>query len=246
MYSRTHRSLVYVHGSTFCVMNDQPERQRNLDLGMETQFGLFLDCKEVQNKFQSCDKCTKGILKEAKSSLNLQSEWRKKKCKSCTCWMCNMDSTLLKYIPENNYPSKYFEGTLDRGKFLLVGSLALATCLALVFALGLEKGLEMGLVFDLALDLVRNLVRRLSLGLLLGLLPGLTLDFKLCLAFGSVLGLALGLELDFFLYLALDLALELMLGMVLGLMLELELELGLVRTLALGLAPKMVLSLLLG
>ena len=122
MYSRTHnKTLVNVHGSIFCVLNDQPERRSNLDLGngnstVHGRFGLLLDCKQVQDKIQSCVKCTKGIIKEAKSSINLQSEWRKKKCKSCTCWMYNMDSKLLKYIPEKNYPNEYFGGTLDRGK----------------------------------------------------------------------------------------------------------------------------------
>lgn len=121
MYSRTHKTLVNVHGSIFCVMNDQPERRSNLDLGngnstVHGRFGLLLDCKQVQDKIQSCVKCTKGIIKEAKSSINLHSEWRKKKCKSCTCWMYNMDSKWLKYIPEKNYPNEYFGGTLDRGK----------------------------------------------------------------------------------------------------------------------------------
>ena len=103
------------------MMNDQPERRSNLDLGngnstVHGRFGLLLDCKQVQDKIQSCPKCTKGIVKEAQSFLNMESLWRQKKCKSCSCWLYNMDSKLLNYIPEKNYPSEHFKGTLYKGK----------------------------------------------------------------------------------------------------------------------------------
>jgi hypothetical protein len=116
MYSRSHQSLVNVHANIFCVMNDQPERRSNLDLGngnstVHGRFGMLLDCKQVQDKIRSCTKCTKKITEEAKTVLNINSNWRKKKCKDCTCWLYDLDSKLLRYVPEKNYPTQYIKGT---------------------------------------------------------------------------------------------------------------------------------------
>ena len=118
MYSRSHKSLVNVHANIFCVMNDQPERRSNLDLGngnstVHGRFGMLLDCKQVQDKIRSCNKCTKTITAEAKTVLNINSNWRKKKCKVCTCWLYDLNSKLLRYVPEKNYPTQYMKGTID-------------------------------------------------------------------------------------------------------------------------------------
>jgi hypothetical protein len=118
MYSRSHKSLVYVHANLFCVMNDQPERRSNLDLAngnstIHGRFGILLDCKQVQDSIRSCKKCTKNIINEAKNLVNINSNWRKKKCKVCSCWLYDLDSKLLRYFPEKNYPKQYMDGTVD-------------------------------------------------------------------------------------------------------------------------------------
>ena len=69
MYSRAHTSLVNVHAELFCVMNDQPERRSNLNLGngnatCHGRFGYIIDCKQVKDKIRSCYFCRTDINNE--------------------------------------------------------------------------------------------------------------------------------------------------------------------------------------
>lgn len=72
MYSRSHKSLVYVHGEIYCVLNDQPERRGNLKLAngnsiIHGRFGYLIDCRQVINGIRSCDTCSQSIIDEATS-----------------------------------------------------------------------------------------------------------------------------------------------------------------------------------
>ena len=116
MYSRSNRSLVYIHADIFCVMNDQPERRFNLDLSngnssLHGCFGLLLDCKKVKDYIRSCDQCQKSILLEATTN-KFQKKWRSKKCKKCTAWLYNIESKLLHYEPDQQYPLSMMEQKL--------------------------------------------------------------------------------------------------------------------------------------
>ena len=117
MYSRSHKSLVYVHADIFCVMNDQPERRTNLHLSNGNSsvhgcFGLLLNCKMVQNYIRSCDLCKNSIIKEANTNKINNNKWRSKKCKKCTAWLYNIESPLLHFSPEKSFPLSLLDNKL--------------------------------------------------------------------------------------------------------------------------------------
>jgi hypothetical protein len=73
MYSRSHKSLVHVHGEIFCVLNDQPERRGNLKLAngnsmIHGRFGYLIDCRQVINGIRSCVTCSQSVIEEATST----------------------------------------------------------------------------------------------------------------------------------------------------------------------------------
>jgi hypothetical protein len=112
MYSRSHNSLVYVHGNIFSVLNDQPERRSNLTLAngnskVHGRFGLLLDCGQVQQYIRSCKGCTESIIDEAMENPKQHYEWRLKRCIKCTAWLFDINSKLLQYKPDKQFPTMY-------------------------------------------------------------------------------------------------------------------------------------------
>ena len=118
MYSRSHNSLVYVHGNIFSVMNDQPERRTNLTLAngnskVHGRFGLLLDCAQVQNYIRSCKACSESIIDEAMDIQKESYKWRSRNCIICTGWLFNMKSKLLHYEPDKQFPSIYLSNNTN-------------------------------------------------------------------------------------------------------------------------------------
>jgi hypothetical protein len=113
MYSRCYKEEVKIYLDFFCIMNDQPERRKNLSLALgnsslHKRMGYIMDYKQLVNVIRSCSRCTKSICNEfigiciGKQKNNYS--WRKKTCTKCTSWLHNMDSRLLSYIPDKSYP----------------------------------------------------------------------------------------------------------------------------------------------
>lgn len=126
MYSRSHKSVVYVHGDIFCIMNDQPERRGNLKLAngnslYHGRFGYIINFKKVQQFMVSCDVCTKSIICETNSSMNNSNqrfEWRENTCQKCTGWMYHMNDKMLQFKPDKDFPIDIFKDDVRDG-FLL-------------------------------------------------------------------------------------------------------------------------------
>ena len=69
IYSRAYKESISVCVDYYCIMNDQPERRKNLGLALgnsayHKRMGYVMDYKQVQNVIQSCDRCTKSIFDE--------------------------------------------------------------------------------------------------------------------------------------------------------------------------------------
>ena len=124
MYSRSHHSFVYVHADIFCILNDQPEKRSNLQLGngnslLHARFGYIINIKQNVNSIRSCEICTASILDEGSNQNKLSKfkyEWRSGNCKKCTAWMYHSNSSLLHFLPENNFPIILFQNELVNGK----------------------------------------------------------------------------------------------------------------------------------
>ena len=115
MYSRAYKERISVYVDYYCIMNDQPERRKNLGLALgnsayHKRMGYVMDYKQVQNVIRSCDKCTKSIFDEffyifGKSKKRSKAYfWRTKTCKKCTSFLYDMESKLLHYKPDPTYP----------------------------------------------------------------------------------------------------------------------------------------------
>jgi hypothetical protein len=77
MYSRAHKSQVYVHAELYCVLNDQPERRGNLHLSngnsiVHSRFGYIIDCNQVKEEIRSCKNCSSSIISEINQKTNLE------------------------------------------------------------------------------------------------------------------------------------------------------------------------------
>jgi hypothetical protein len=122
-FYRITNKIVYVHSDIYCISADQPERRTNLMLYAgnsvyHKRFGYVFDYIQCQDVIKSCDKCTDGILKEAKEydkngsiRSSQRSLWRRFPCTKCTSWMYFDDSPLLSYIPEKTYPVNKLDET---------------------------------------------------------------------------------------------------------------------------------------
>ena len=114
MYSNGYKSVVSVYVDFFCVMNDQPERRKNLGLALgnstlHKRMGYIMDYKQLVNEIRSCNLCTNSILDEYSSIVmgtkpKISYRWRQKKCKKCSSWFYNLDEKLLSYKPDSSYP----------------------------------------------------------------------------------------------------------------------------------------------
>jgi len=128
MFSRAHRTMVYVHSDIYCIMNDQPERRSNLKLAggnstLHGWFGVLLDCKQKAEVIRSCKLCSKSIKEEVENWTCRKQflpsvtpwqpyRWRTNGCKECTAWMYNLNSPLLYYLPEErHYPERYLNSS---------------------------------------------------------------------------------------------------------------------------------------
>ena len=123
-YSRSHKSIVYIHADLFCVLNDQPERRSNLGLHngnslLHGRFGIILDARQVQASIRSCKKCSASIIEESlntSDNTNMRYEWRENNCNICSSWLYHLNHKLLHYTPEKNYPIEVFSDDLVDGK----------------------------------------------------------------------------------------------------------------------------------
>ena len=115
MYSRAYKSSVSVYVDYYCIMNDQPERRKNLGLALgnsayHKRMGYVMDYKQVKNVIRSCDRCTKSIFDEfffifgKTKKRSKPYHWRTKTCKKCTSFLYDMDSKLLHYKPDTTFP----------------------------------------------------------------------------------------------------------------------------------------------
>jgi hypothetical protein len=125
MYSRYHKSPVYVHADLFTYKMDQPERRTNLRLlagnsNTHGRFGYLADLKNKVNVVKSCENCTRSIIKEYEEDHVSENGWRSKKCQKCTAWMYNIDSELLDYNADDDYPQECY----DRNGKLMVKKLS--------------------------------------------------------------------------------------------------------------------------
>ena len=113
MYSNGYKTVVSVYVDFFCIMNDQPERRKNLGLALgnsslHKRMGYIMDYKQLVNVIRSCKLCTQSILEEYTVLMGAKQKqgyrWRKKTCKKCTSWFYNFDDKLLSYNPDASYP----------------------------------------------------------------------------------------------------------------------------------------------
>jgi hypothetical protein len=85
MYSRGHQKQVSVYVDIYCIMNDQPEKRKNLMLAgggstYHKRTGFVLDYKQLRNVIRSCDRCKDSIMQEyvdIVTKKNIQMEERK-------------------------------------------------------------------------------------------------------------------------------------------------------------------------
>jgi hypothetical protein len=111
MYSRYHRSFVYVHADVYCYKMDQPEHRKNLKLlagnsNVHGRFGYLTNVKQLVGCIRSCDECSKSIICEM-TETDPKCLWRKGDCGKCTSWMYNIQSELLEYKPDDDFPREY-------------------------------------------------------------------------------------------------------------------------------------------
>ena len=92
MYSNGYKSVVSVYVDFFCVMNDQPERRKNLGLALgnstlHKRMGYIMDYKQLVNEIRSCNLCTNSILDKYSSIVmgtkpKISYPWRQKNVRS--------------------------------------------------------------------------------------------------------------------------------------------------------------------
>jgi hypothetical protein len=115
MFSRKYETSVSVYVDYYCIMNDQPERRKNLGLALgnsnyHKRMGYVMDYKQVQNVIRSCERCTKSIFDEffcifgKTKKRSKMYYWRTKTCKKCSSFLYDTESKLLHYKPEACYP----------------------------------------------------------------------------------------------------------------------------------------------
>jgi hypothetical protein len=114
MFASAYKTSVIVYADIYCVMNDQPERRKNLGVALgnssfHKRMGYIMDYKQLLPVIPSCKACSKSIQQEYNGiigkSQNKNNKWRKSGCRKCSAWLYHMDSKLLYYKPDANYPT---------------------------------------------------------------------------------------------------------------------------------------------